>query len=73
MSSRDELGCGSVLAVVWTFLDDECTDETCEALCKHLEWCTSCRGHYEHEARIKKLIATKCAGDRAPQWLRWLL
>jgi mycothiol system anti-sigma-R factor len=69
-SADDAVECASVLAEVWTFLDGECTDETLARLCRHLEVCESCLHHYALEGRIKKLIATKCGGDKAPERFR---
>ncbi len=36
---------------------------------QHLEQCPACLRHYGVEERIKKLIATKCSGERAPSYL----
>jgi mycothiol system anti-sigma-R factor len=66
-----ETVCTFVIAEVWTFLDGECCEETCAELLRHLQTCRGCRRRYALEARIKRLIATKCGGDKAPAWLRW--
>ena len=60
-----------MIAEAWTFLDGECTDETRARVCQHLEACSRCLHHYVLEGRIKNLIATKCGGNTAPEWLRW--
>ncbi|MCG5431592.1 mycothiol system anti-sigma-R factor [Mycobacterium sp. MYCO198283] len=62
--------CAAVLAEVWTLLDGECTPETRDQLRHHLEECPACLRHYGLEERLKKLIATKCSGERAPDGLR---
>jgi mycothiol system anti-sigma-R factor len=62
--------CAAVRAEVWIFLDGECTKETHDMLCEHLGACPGCLRYYLLEARIKKLIATKCRGDKAPERLR---
>ena len=64
------LGCAEVIAEVWTLLDGECTAETRDKLRHHLEECPSCLRHYGVEERVKKLIATKCSGEKAPEGLR---
>ena len=62
--------CAAVIAEVWTLLDGECTPETRDKLRRHLEACPGCLRHYGVEERIKKLIANKCGGEKAPQSLR---
>lgn len=62
--------CASVIAEVWTLLDGECTAETRDKLKQHLEECPTCLRHYGIEERVKKLVATKCSGERAPDALR---
>jgi anti-sigma factor (TIGR02949 family) len=69
-SGYDEVECAAVRAEAWIFLDGECTPEIHDRLCKHLGACPGCLLHYLLEARIKKLIATKCRGDKAPERLR---
>ena len=66
----DQVECASAIAEVWTFLDGECTDETLARLCEHLRACPGCLRHYALEGRIKKVIATKCGGEKAPERLR---
>ncbi len=62
--------CASVIAEVWTLLDGECTDDTREKLRHHLDECPTCLRFYGVEERIKKLIASRCSGERAPDGLR---
>jgi mycothiol system anti-sigma-R factor len=62
--------CASVIAEVWTLLDGECTTETRDKLRHHLEECPTCLRQYGVEERVKRLISTKCSGDRAPDALR---
>jgi anti-sigma factor (TIGR02949 family) len=61
--------CAAVIAEVWSLLDGECTAETREKLRQHLADCPGCLRHYGVEERIKKLIATKCSGEKAPPGL----
>ena len=62
--------CAAVIAEVWTLLDGECTAETRDKLKHHLEECPACLRHYGVEERVKRLIATKCSGEKAPEGLR---
>lgn len=62
--------CAAVIAEVWTLLDGECTAESRHKLKQHLEECPTCLRHYGVEDRVKRLIATKCSGERAPEGLR---
>lgn len=66
----DHPECASVMAEVWTLLDDECTPETRDKLRHHLAECPTCLQHYGVEERVKRLIAMKCSGDRVPESLR---
>jgi len=65
----DHPECAAVIAEVWTLLDGEVTAESRDRLRHHLEECPACLRHYGVEERIKKLIAVKCSGDKAPQYL----
>ncbi|MGZ6855046.1 MAG: mycothiol system anti-sigma-R factor [Mycobacteriaceae bacterium] len=62
--------CAAVMAEVWTLLDGEVTPEARDKLRQHLEECPGCLRHYGVEERIKKLIANKCGGEKAPERLR---
>ena len=66
----DHPECAAVIAEVWTLLDGECTAETRDKLRHHLEECPACLRHYGVEERVKRLIAAKCSGEKAPQGLR---
>jgi anti-sigma factor (TIGR02949 family) len=61
--------CAVVIREVWSMLDGEVTDDERERLRRHLDQCPACLRHYGVEERIKKLIATKCSGDKAPSYL----
>lgn len=61
--------CAVVIREVWAMLDGEVTDDERERLRRHLDQCPACLRHYGVEERIKKLIATKCSGDKAPSYL----
>ncbi|BBZ05542.1 anti-sigma factor RshA [Mycolicibacterium chitae] len=62
--------CSAVIAEVWTLLDGECTADSRERLQQHLDECPACLRHYGVEERIKRLIATRCSGEKAPEGLR---
>ena len=61
--------CSLVIRQVWALLDGEVTDGSRDELRRHLEQCPACLRHYGVEERIKKLIATKCSGEKAPEYL----
>ena len=61
--------CAVVIREVWAMLDGEVTGDERERLRHHLDHCPACLRHYGVEERIKKLIATKCSGDKAPSYL----
>ncbi len=61
--------CAVVIREVWAMLDGELTDDERGRLRRHLDHCPACLRHYGVEERIKKLIATKCSGERAPSYL----
>lgn len=61
--------CAVVIREVWAMLNGEVTDDERERLRRHLDQCPACLRHYGVEERIKKLIATKCSGDKAPSYL----
>jgi mycothiol system anti-sigma-R factor len=62
--------CAAVIAEVWTLLDGECSDDTRDKLRHHLEECPTCLRQYGVEERVKKLIASRCSGEKAPDSLR---
>lgn len=61
--------CAVVIREVWAMLDGEVTDDERERLRRHLDQCPACLRHYGVEERIKKLIAAKCSGEKAPSYL----
>ena len=61
--------CSVVIREVWAMLDGEVTDSERERLRQHLDECPACLRHYGVEERIKRLIASKCSGDKAPSYL----
>jgi mycothiol system anti-sigma-R factor len=65
-----ETDCSEVLAEVWLFLDHECDAARRKLLERHLDECQPCLAEYGLDEKLKKLLATKCAGDRAPAELK---
>ena len=64
-----ETHCAEVLAEVWLFLDHECDAERRRLLERHLDECTPCLAEYGLDEKLKKLLATKCSGEHAPDGL----
>ena len=64
--SRTRRDCAEVLAEVWLFLDHECDAERRALLERHLDECTPCLAEYGLDEKLKKLLATKCSGEHAP-------
>ena len=65
-----ETDCAEVLAEVWLFLDHECDDARRKLLERHLDECTPCLAEYGLDEKLKKLLATKCCGEHAPDGLK---
>jgi len=59
-----------VLAEVWLFLDHECDTARRKLLERHLDECQPCLAEYGLDEELKKLLATKCAGEHAPAGLK---
>lgn len=65
-----ETDCSEVLAEVWLFLDMECDKERRSLLAQHLDECQPCLAEYGIDEKLKKLLATKCGGEHAPEGLK---
>jgi mycothiol system anti-sigma-R factor len=65
-----ETDCSEVLAEVWLFLDKECDKERRSLLAQHLDECQPCLAEYGIDEKLKKLLATKCGGEHAPEGLK---
>lgn len=68
--NHHDTDCAEVLAEVWLFLDHECDETRRRVLERHLDECRPCLAEYGLDEKLKKLLATKCAGDRAPAGLK---
>jgi mycothiol system anti-sigma-R factor len=62
--------CASVLHDVWLFLDDELDPERRAAVRRHLDDCSPCLEEAGLDEKLKRLLQTKCGGDKAPDRLR---
>lgn len=65
-----ETDCSEVLAEVWLFLDQECDAGRRALLARHLDECAPCLAEYGIDEKLKQLLATKCAGEHAPDGLK---
>jgi mycothiol system anti-sigma-R factor len=65
-----ETDCAEVLAEVWLFLDHECDESRRALLAQHLDECAPCLAEYGLDEKLKKLLAAKCGGERAPAELK---
>lgn len=70
MDDDVDTDCVAAIAHTWWFLDDECSAGLHRTLTRHLSACPECWAHYLSEARMKLVVATKAAGERAPDRLR---
>lgn len=61
--------CSVVIREVWALIDGEVDDGERERLRRHLDECPDCLRHYGVQERVKKLIATRCSGEKAPAHL----
>jgi mycothiol system anti-sigma-R factor len=62
--------CSEVLAEVWLFLDDECDEGRRALLTQHLDECSPCLAQFGLDEKLKKLLASKCGGEHAPDGLK---
>jgi mycothiol system anti-sigma-R factor len=65
-----ELDCNEVLDRLWVYLDGEADEAACRELEHHVAICLGCRHAVDFEVRLRRVIQTKCRGERAPQRLR---
>jgi mycothiol system anti-sigma-R factor len=65
-----EMDCNEVLERLWAYLDGEADATICVDLQIHIEECLHCRQQADFEVRLRRLIQSKCRGERAPQTLR---
>ena len=67
----DESGeCAAVLHDVWLFLDNELDAERRAIVQRHLDDCSPCLEEAGLDVKLKRLLQTKCGGDKAPERLR---
>ena len=68
--NHHDTDCSEVLAEVWLFLDHECDQARRALLAQHLDECGPCLAEYGIDDKLKKLLATKCGGEHAPDELK---
>jgi mycothiol system anti-sigma-R factor len=68
--NHHETDCSEVLAEVWLFLDQECDEGRRALLTQHLDECAPCLAEYGLDEKLKRLLATKCGGEHAPDSLK---
>jgi len=68
--NHHDTDCSEVLAELWLFLDNECDGSRRALLAQHLDECAPCLAEYGLEEKLKRLLAAKCGGDKAPERLR---
>lgn len=62
--------CGDVMKDVWLFLDDELDPQRRAVVQQHLDDCSPCLDQAGLDIKLKRLLARKCGGERAPEQLR---
>lgn len=61
--------CDRTLHELYPYLDGELTDEIRLRIQVHLDECPPCKGGYEFEVELRRVIAARCI-DRVPDDLR---
>ena len=64
-----EADCKEVLAHLYQFIDSEMSEESCDAIRRHLEGCATCKSHATFEIAVKEIVRRSCCGDEAPERL----
>jgi mycothiol system anti-sigma-R factor len=62
--------CERALAEVYTYLDQELTDEMRVQIAAHLESCNPCFEAFDFEAELRMVISTKTQSVEVPETLR---
>lgn len=52
----DDIRCTHVIRLLWDYLDAEVTAETAEAIRRHLEFCTGCRGLRDFDVSFLRAV-----------------
>lgn len=66
----ENLDCAAMLSDIWMALDGECDEHSLARLQRHLDECGHCVSVYGVESQLKRVLARKCGGERAPDGLR---
>ena len=65
-----EVDCAEVLDQVYEYLNGELGDDSIERVKGHLDDCSHCLREFGIEDEVRKLVATSCACETAPDRLR---
>ncbi len=65
-----DMDCNEVLHRLWIYIDGEADLTISNDLEIHIKECLHCRQHADFEVKLRRLIQSKCRGERAPQQLR---
>jgi len=65
-----EVDCAEVLDQVYEYLNGELGDESIALVKGHLDDCSPCLQEFGLEDAVRKLVATSCACEAAPDRLR---
>jgi mycothiol system anti-sigma-R factor len=57
------IGCTEAVERLWEFLDHELDDHDRQAVEAHLAFCRRCCGELEFARHLRRLLATKSAGE----------
>lgn len=65
-----EVPCTEVLALVYSYLDNEMEDTGCSQIRQHLDECGPCLREYGLEELVKRLVHKCCGHEAVPDELR---
>lgn len=65
-----DVDCAEVLDQVYEYLNGELGDESIARVRRHLDDCSPCLQEFGLEDSVRKLVATSCACETAPERLR---
>jgi mycothiol system anti-sigma-R factor len=64
------ISCGEAVEQLWAYLDRELDDIEHQAVEAHLAFCRRCCGEMEFAEHLRRLLATRGAGDVLPTEVR---
>jgi mycothiol system anti-sigma-R factor len=66
-SATQKISCAEVLDRVYSYLDGELDESTCEAIREHLDECGRCLREYGLEDQVRRLVRKHCGHDEVPR------